>query len=543
MDGLRTTKSGSLIALVLCILFLEARYCIEANEIQSQKLCSEDVLVLLQHLSSSPCDVTDETDIIVNNRIQDERNCLVTCDIKGSIRSTSNCTSQCQSTDDSKISNSIDKEGQLDWSKQFSFCCENSGRIVSIKGRCDYTVYGRSSLKLGERCILEKQCNDPDFPLTCLRSRCSCTDRYIEYRGQCLRDGLNYGTRCMISRQCSGSPSPLICDTNERCVCSPGYFYDDSTYTCIKAWNPQLGDDCTSERQCGGTNTSMTCSSGKCACKTGYIQSHRMCLKDGLNFGTPCMISRQCSGSPSPLICDTNERCVCSPGYFYDDSTYTCIKDVKQTGGPEMQQSESEDTVIIGAAVGSGVTGVIIGVMTTLGVMFLLKRSRTRKDCDTGKSQEGRHGVYEERLEVVSKQDTYEQIGSVEEKNNISKEVVLNSESMYHVVEPTPSAPIDDRINKQEEESVYNHLFEKVEESGISNYDNPHEICAGRDNQVFVEEGKTQNAGHAKQVFDEEGKTQNSALPEDDERTGFNLKSLNNDNSESDNYFVLVKNN
>lgn len=114
---------------------------------------------------------------------------------------------------------------------------------------------------------------------------------------------------------------------------------------------------------------------------------------------------------------------------------------------------------------------------------------------------------------------------------------------MYHVVEPTPSAPIDDRINKQEEESVYNHLFEKVEESGISNYDNPHEICAGRDNQVFVEEGKTQNAGHAKQVFDEEGKTQNAALPEDDERTGFNQESLNNDNSESDNYFVLVKNN
>lgn len=74
--------------------------------------------------------------------VEDERNCLVTCDIKGSIRSTSNCTSQCQSTDDSKISNSIDKEGQLDWSKQFSFCCENSGRIVSIKGRCDYTVYG-----------------------------------------------------------------------------------------------------------------------------------------------------------------------------------------------------------------------------------------------------------------------------------------------------------------------------------------------------------------------------------------------------------------
>ncbi|XP_061186755.1 uncharacterized protein LOC133194865 [Saccostrea echinata] len=466
-------------------------------------------------------------------------------------------------------------DNQINIFKEFTFCCTDS-RILSqitVRGMCNYTLYDMENLQLGERCISDMQCSYSNT--RCLMSRCSCMSGYIEYKERCITDEtleqlmikrnfLKYGQECEENFQCSFYGG--VC--SRTCSCVSGYVYgggkcievkllgdycdsDDQCYEtaypmvclrnrcsctneflefekkCIRVDDVilQIDDKCNSEIQCERTEKSLTCLNSKCTCKEDYTRLQNVCLKAGLKLQMPCRISWQCTGTSNATVC-YGGKCVCDFGFVPVEKNCKRI-DKEPEESESMANKADRDNNVTASAVGAGVSGLIIGALIGLLIMFLILRKRSSPN-ERNKSPRSGDGqkVYETRLQSgsASKRETYDHLNNVK-KENTKFNNTNKGGSMYCVIEPRTD-PKDDTANKPSEDvGVYNHLFEKNDEGESENYDNPETVRAVQQ-EVKLSRDHSEN-----EIFLSNAIRISNHKDQDESK----------ENNDEDNYFVLEK--
>ncbi|XP_078309663.1 uncharacterized protein LOC111109335 [Crassostrea virginica] len=99
-------------------------------------------------------------------------------------------------------------------------------------------------------------------------------------------------------------------EKNCICHCLSGYIMVNSR--CLLA-NVHVGQMCSSDLQCTGTDNSGVCCNGVCQCQLGYLKIDGFCYQEGLVLNQPCAHNLQCSVSPHAACLEG--RCSCIGGY------------------------------------------------------------------------------------------------------------------------------------------------------------------------------------------------------------------------------------
>ncbi|XP_062608459.1 uncharacterized protein LOC134270284 [Saccostrea cucullata] len=132
------------------------------------------------------------------------------------------------------------KLGHLYISKNF-LCVSGLSyfNLIRINGICDYSIYHKRNLKLGDTCFSDKQCYDSKRRRKCSNNRCSCVDRFIGYAfmDKCvpesvLEKGASYGEECLFSEHCNFYGG--VCSRNRTCSCRSGLFYNNDKKHCYQ---------------------------------------------------------------------------------------------------------------------------------------------------------------------------------------------------------------------------------------------------------------------------------------------------------------------
>ncbi|XP_061186751.1 uncharacterized protein LOC133194859 [Saccostrea echinata] len=373
---------------------------------------------------------------------------------------------------------------QYDQECEENFQCSFYGGVCSRTCSCisGYVYSGSNCIEvkqLGDTCDSEDQCYQTDYPMVCLRNRCSCTDEFLEIDKKCIRDDIAL----------------------------------------------QIDDKCNSEIQCERTEKSLTCLNGKCTCKKDYTRLQNVCLKAGLKLQIPCRISLQCTGTSNATVCYEG-KCVCDFGFVPVENNCKRIdKEPKEL--ESMANKADKDNNVTASAVGAGISCLIIGVLIGLLIMFLIQRKRSSQN-ERNKSPKSGDGqeVYEPRMQSgsASKRETYDHLNNVK-KENAKFNNTNKGCSMYCVIEPRTD-PKDDTANKPSEDvGVYNHLFEKNDEGETGNYDNPETVRAAQQ-EVKLSRDHSENDRFLSDAI------RISNHKDQDE---------SKENNDEDNYFVLEK--
>ncbi|XP_062586880.1 uncharacterized protein LOC134248500 isoform X3 [Saccostrea cucullata] len=436
------TESGFIICSLICLCHLQLSLTIKVIGNTRERLCSEDVVSLLHYLQAAPCKVTNETHVILEDAIEDLENCLITCEIQVSLNlvrsSPDTCVqqNQCPVTLRSTIESSL-----INVYKEF--CCTEYKITAIVRGRCNYTLYKMDNLQLGERCISDMQCQSSNT--RCLMSRCTCMPDYVEYDGRCISDETfennvieknfrKHGDECRENFQCSYYGG--VCSTT--CSCISGYFFYQER--CIEV--RQLGDSCDIDEQCHTTSYLMTCLVNRCSCTPGFKEIDKMCVKADVKLQMPCRLSLQCSGTAYATVCHGG-KCVCDFGFVQVE--HYCQK----TDSLQEMKSLTNNNVIA-PAVGAGFSGLVIGTLLGILIMFLIQRRRSSPEKGIKQSSLGDDvEVYETRLQSksVSNRDVYDQLENVK-KENTNFHTTNKGGGMYSVIEPR-TEPKDDPANNQ----------------------------------------------------------------------------------------------
>nr|XP_022301126.1 prion-like-(Q/N-rich) domain-bearing protein 25 [Crassostrea virginica] len=141
---------------------------------------------------------------------------------------------------------------------------------------------------------------------------CHCLSGYIMVNGRCLLANVHVGDMCSSDLQCTGTDNSGVC-CNGVCQCQLGYLKIDGF--CYQE-GLFLNQPCAHNLQCS-VSPHAACLEGRCSCIGGYkARSDGQCEKEKASYGGFCSQNDQCTNSTA---C-TNERCTCKQGFVFIDT-------------------------------------------------------------------------------------------------------------------------------------------------------------------------------------------------------------------------------
>nr|XP_022296388.1 prion-like-(Q/N-rich) domain-bearing protein 25 isoform X1 [Crassostrea virginica] len=190
-------------------------------------------------------------------------------------------------------------------------CARSSnGEESHILVNCSSWKYDEYLIRDGQYCQTHYSSCIP-IGYTCF---CQCPSGYIMVNGHCLIANVYVGDTCSSNLQCTGTDFSGVCK-NHVCHCLLGYL--EMNRTCYPAY-VLVGNACSLTQQCNGTGHSGVCSYGVCRCQQGYVEINGTCYQGNVRVGNACFSNHQCNGTENSGVCSYG-FCQCQPGYLQID--------------------------------------------------------------------------------------------------------------------------------------------------------------------------------------------------------------------------------
>nr|XP_022296387.1 protein draper-like isoform X2 [Crassostrea virginica] len=187
---------------------------------------------------------------------------------------------------------------------------------------------------------------------TCI---CHCLSGYILVSGRCLLANVHVGDMCSSDLQCTGTDNSGVC-CNGVCQCQLGYLKIDGfcyqgRCSCIGGYKARRDGQCEKEKASYGgfcsqndqCTNSTVCKDERCTCKQGFVFIDTDCYKKDVLLNQSCMYSHQCLLSPYAACLEG--RCSCIDGYKALNNGQ-CEKKKASNGGLSSQKDQCTNSTV-----------------------------------------------------------------------------------------------------------------------------------------------------------------------------------------------------